>query len=166
MNFTLSETLKTGFLASRPMYFIVIVVIIKCIKPKYSNRQELKTVWTQIRLLLNLGAVWPGSTLLAILSQEFNSLPTGYFFMFFLLSADFFSKSTFSKKTFRNTIRISNSLNPDQARNFVWPDLVSNCLQKLLADDTSRQRVKHPIRSKWRSRSPIEQFDLGTHPLS
>ena len=31
---------------------------------------------------------------------------------------------------------MSNSLNPDQARNFVGPDLDSNCLQKLSADDT------------------------------
>ena len=40
----------------------------------------------------------------------------------------FFSSS---KKYFRNTIRMSNSLDPDQAR----PDLVTNCLQKLAADD-------------------------------
>ena len=30
----------------------------------------------------------------------------------------------------------------DQARCFVWPDLGPNCLQRLSADDTSRQRVK------------------------
>ena len=40
-----------------------------------------------------------------------------------------------------NTIRVSNSLDPDQAQHFVGPDLVPNCLQKLSADDTSRQRV-------------------------
>ena len=34
----------------------------------------------------------------------------------FLLSADVFSKLTFSNNSFRNTIRVSNSLNPDQAR--------------------------------------------------
>ena len=34
-------------------------------------------------------------------------------FACFLSSADFFSKSTFSKKSFGNTIRISNSLDPD-----------------------------------------------------
>ena len=54
-----------------------------------------------------------------------------------LLSADFFSKSTFLKNSFRNTIRVSNSLGPDQARHFVRPDLGPNCLQRLSADDTS-----------------------------
>ena len=35
---------------------------------------------------------------------------------------------------------MSNSLDPDQARRFVGPDLCPNCLQRLSADDTSRQR--------------------------
>ena len=59
----------------------------------------------------------------------------GNFPCFNLSSADFFQNS------FWNTIRVSNSLNPDQARHFVWPDLGPNCLQRLAADDTSRQRV-------------------------
>ena len=58
------------------------------------------------------------------------------------LSSDFFSKSFFSKTSFRNTIRMSNSLDPDQAPHFVGPDLGPNCLEKLSADDTSKQRVK------------------------
>ena len=45
----------------------------------------------------------------------------------------------FSDLPFRNTIRVSNSLDPDQARHFVGPDLGPNCLQKLTADDTSRK---------------------------
>ena len=48
----------------------------------------------------------------------------------------------FSKNPFRNTIRVSNRLDPDQARHFVEPDLGPNCLQRLSADGTSRQRVK------------------------
>ena len=32
------------------------------------------------------------------------------------------------------TIRVSNSLDPDQARHFVGPDLGPNCLQRLSAD--------------------------------
>ena len=32
-------------------------------------------------------------------------------------------------------------LDPDKARHFVGPDLSSNCLQRLSADDISRQRV-------------------------
>ena len=38
---------------------------------------------------------------------------------------------------FFNTIRVSNSLAPDQARHFVGPDLGPNCLQRLSADDKS-----------------------------
>ena len=46
------------------------------------------------------------------------------------------------KEEIRNTIRMSNSLDPDQSRHFVGPDLGPNCLQRLSADDTSRQRAK------------------------
>ena len=48
----------------------------------------------------------------------------------------------FSKNEFRNTIRVSNSLDPDQARHNIGPDLGPNYFTRLLADDTSRQRVK------------------------
>ena len=37
---------------------------------------------------------------------------------------------------------MSNSLDPDQARHLVGPDLGPNCLQRLSADATSMQRVK------------------------
>ena len=37
---------------------------------------------------------------------------------------------------------MSNNLDLDQARDFVGPDLGPNCLQKLSADDISRQRDK------------------------
>ena len=57
-----------------------------------------------------------------------------------LSSADFFFKINFLKNPFRNTIRVSNSLDPDQTRHFVGSDLDPNCLQMLTADDTSRQR--------------------------
>ena len=40
---------------------------------------------------------------------------------------------------------MSNSLDPDQAQCFVQPDLDPNCLLKLSADDTSRQRDKKYI---------------------
>ena len=43
-----------------------------------------------------------------------NSLHAGYFYGFCRLLI--FSKSTFRKKSFRNTNRVSNSLDPDQAR--------------------------------------------------
>ena len=40
-------------------------------------------------------------------------------------------------------MRMSNSLDPDQARHYVGPDLGPNCLQKLSANDTRRQIVKN-----------------------
>ena len=44
----------------------------------------------------------------------------------------FFFKINFFKKFFKDyhqMIRVSNSLDPDQARHFVGPDLGPNCLQ-------------------------------------
>ena len=41
-------------------------------------------------------------------------------------SAYFFSKSTFSENSFRNTIRVSNSLDPDQARQLSANDTSKN----------------------------------------
>ena len=55
----------------------------------------------------------------------------------------YFSKSNFPKNSFRNTIRVSNSLDPHQALQFVVSDPCPNCLQKLSADDASRQKIKH-----------------------
>ena len=37
---------------------------------------------------------------------------------------------------------MSNSLDPEQDRGFIGPDLGPNCLRRLSADDVSRQRVK------------------------
>ena len=63
-------------------------------------------------------------------------------FACFLSFADFFSsKPTFSKNSFRNTIRGSISLDPDQARHFIELDLGPNYLQRLSADDTSRRNI-------------------------
>ena len=52
-----------------------------------------------------------------------------------LSSADFFSKFTFSKNSFKDTIRVSNSLDPDQARCSVGPDLATYCLQRSSSGD-------------------------------
>ena len=53
----------------------------------------------------------------------------------------FFFKTTFWKNS-KNTIRVLNSLDPDQARHFVGPDLGLNCLQNLSADVARRLRVE------------------------
>ena len=57
------------------------------------------------------------------------------------LSCAYFSNLNFSKSSFRYTMRVSNSLDPDKARHVVGPNLGPNCLQKLSADDTSRQII-------------------------
>ena len=54
--------------------------------------------------------------------------------MFFFVL--FFQNQLFSNNSFKNTIRVPNGSDPDQARRFVGPDLVPNCLQRLSADDT------------------------------
>ena len=48
-----------------------------------------------------------------------------------------FSKLTFSKKSFRISIRESNSLDQDQDQHFVGPDLGLICLHRLSADAKS-----------------------------
>ena len=53
------------------------------------------------------------------------TLPPGKF-PYFFCRLMFFSKSTLSKNSFRNTIRVPNSLHSDQARHFVGPDLDPN----------------------------------------
>ena len=48
----------------------------------------------------------------------------------------------FFQKTFSGIPSVSNSFDPDQARCVVVPDLRPNCLPRLSADDTRKQRVK------------------------
>ena len=61
------------------------------------------------------------------------------------LSADFFSKSTFLKNSYMITLRVPNSVDPDQAQHFLGTHMGPNCLQRLSADDkaaTSKKRVQ------------------------
>ena len=55
---------------------------------------------------------------------------------------DFFQNLFSSQNSFRNTIRVSNSLDPDQDLHSVGPDLGPNHVQRLSADDTIRHRGK------------------------
>ena len=50
-----------------------------------------------------------------------------------LLSSAYFFQIFFQKNLFRNTIRMSNHLDPDPNVPFVSPDLDPNCLQRLSA---------------------------------
>ena len=58
--------------------------------------------------------------------------------MLLLLSADIFSKSTFSENSFRNTIRVSKDLDPDQHKHSVGPGLGLNFLQRLSYQQTTK----------------------------
>ena len=64
-------------------------------------------------LELQLLLVCKSLRLLYLISYRFNSLNAGYCLMVFLPFADF-SKLTFSKTSFRYTIRVSNGLDQDQ----------------------------------------------------
>ena len=50
---------------------------------------------------------------------------------------DFFKNHLFQKSSFRNTIRVSNELDPDQLGHYVCPDLGKNCLQRLSTNNKS-----------------------------
>ena len=68
-----------------------------------------------------------------------------------LFKISLFVVGFFLKIYFGNISRMSSSLNPDHARRFVGPDLGPNCLQRLSADDTSKQRVYDDNSSKLES---------------
>ena len=51
---------------------------------------------------------------------------------------------------FFNTIRVSNSLDPDQVRHVVGPDLGPNCLQRLSADIAGKElNTKQLVDTFW-----------------
>ena len=58
----------------------------------------------------------------------------------YLSSAYYFQNELFSINSFRNTIRGSNSYDPDQAGHFVGLDSGLNYLQSLSADDKSHHQ--------------------------
>ena len=63
----------------------------------------------------------------------------------FLSSADIFLHYFFSNFSFKNNIRMSNSLDPDQDRNSVCPDLgpvFCKGYQQMTKATTSKERVK------------------------
>ena len=66
-------------------------------------------------------------------------LSLGQFCMLFLSSADFF-KINFFEKFFHEYHQSVKQFGSRSGPTFVGPDLVTNCLQKLSADGTSRQK--------------------------
>ena len=88
---------------------------------------ECQTVWTQIRPDILSGLIWVQTVFKGYQQTTLVGNFQNHFFL---------------KISFRNTIRVSSSLDSDQARHFIEPDMGPNCLQRLSADNTSRQRVK------------------------
>ena len=68
-----------------------------------------------------------------------NSLHAGYFYHAFVVVCWLFSKKKISNNSFRTTIRVSKSLEPDQGQHFVGPDLGPNCLQRLTKVISSKE---------------------------
>ena len=64
--------------------------------------------------------------------------------MLFCCRTIIFSKLTFSKTSFKYTIRGSKSLDPDKANHFVGPDLCPNYLQMLSGDLAGRVEFLKP----------------------
>ena len=62
---------------------------------------------------------------------------------------------------FFNTIWVSNSLDPDQARHFVWPDLGQNCLQRLSADIVGQElNTKQLVDTFWLKLISFDSFSI------
>ena len=66
---------------------------------------------------------------------EFNSLHAGYFLCFCCHFLTFFNIDFFLKKIFQKHYQSVKSLNPDQDPRSAGPDLGTNCLQRLTAED-------------------------------
>ena len=62
--------------------------------------------------------------------------------MIFMSYADFFRNELLRKMNTNYNISVLNSLDQDKAGHSVRPDLDPNCLQRLLAEDTSRLRFE------------------------
>ena len=98
-------------------------------------------VWANLSakgLILMLNLIMHSNLYLTRTCDMYKSVSSlcmlGNFSCFFVVCR-YFSTLLFSKYSFRNNIRVSNSLDSDQARHFVGPDLDPNYLQRLSADD-------------------------------
>ena len=77
-------------------------------------------------------------------------------------------KLNFSKNSFKNTIRVSNSLEPDQHHHYVGPVLGPSCLQRLISRRQELMmtcyvfhRLLKRLRKKNKSQIELEQKEQG-----
>ena len=103
--------------------------------------KEIRFVGVQITDASSVGVLLKcESAIKAILVDYYSNSAYWETLHAFLSSVDIF-QNHFSKTSFRNTIRVSNSLDPDQARHIVGPDLYPKCLHNISADDTCRHSI-------------------------
>ena len=100
---------------------------------------RMRCFWTMPRMPLESSDNWPMQQQLSMLHSPTNShmfnlphliwpSPYSKWMVAYLLGlADFFPNHLVFKNSLRDTFRVSNSLNPDQARHNVVPDLGPNC---------------------------------------
>ena len=88
------------------------------------------------------------------------TLPSGLFCMLFchLLLFCFFQNQIF-QKNLSGMPSVSKSLDPDHAQPFVSPNLGPNCLQRLSAEDTSRQTVINVL-------EPLDPTEISSYSVS
>ena len=88
---------------------------------------------------------------------QINSLHAGEFYMLFCLLL------IFQNQLFRNTISVS--LDPDQARGFVEPNLGPNCFQRLSAGNMSRQSINPKSANRNKSCLLFSSAEMFKKPL-
>ena len=104
--------------------------------------KEIRFVGVQITDASSVGVLLKcESAIKAILADYYSNSAFWAFLQAFLSSVDIFQNLFFSKTSFRNTVRVSNSFDPDQARHIVGPDLYPKCLHNISADDTCRHSI-------------------------
>ena len=66
--------------------------------------------------------------------------------MLLLLSVDFFQNLLFQKKSFKKTIQMSDSLDPDQNQHSFGPNLGPKCLHRLSTDAKKLSQARNELK--------------------
>ena len=102
------------------MLIVVHICIFALINKKWGQTPEMHALLINYFIFLSICTLFLFYLIelvgyMDILYLALNSLPPGKFFMLFCRLLILFSKPTFKKRPFKNTIRVSNRLDPDQA---------------------------------------------------
>ena len=102
----------------------------KCIPNQGQNETKLSIFLALVSMIRKVNALHAWRFSMRLLSSARK-------FCIIFCRLQIFVKLNFLNTSFMNNIRVSNGLDPDEDRHSVGPDLCSNCLQRLSADDTS-----------------------------